>query len=387
MQFGIKAAGLINALGATTAQVLAEFCHGQSPLQPRDDLLYDRSVMVGMVDVALPEISDPIFNTRCNRLLKAAALQIDNDIRSVLDQYGPDRVAVVAGSSTTGIYEGEVAQGVFLDTGRYPDWFHYKYQELSAPSEFLVAHYGVQGPSYTISTACTSSTKAFGSAARLIRLGIVDAVLVVGADTLCRLTLNGFDCLDSLMSDGLCQPFSANRDGINIGEGAGVMIVTKETDCEVHLLGVGESSDGHHLTAPDPDGVGAVDAMRQALDQAGLETVDYVNLHGTATRANDAMESRAIHAVFGDTVLCSSTKPLTGHTLGAAGITEVGLCYALLADKSDRVPAQIWDGQADPNCPPIRLVGADARCELVTCMSNSFAFGGNNASVILGRPR
>jgi 3-oxoacyl-[acyl-carrier-protein] synthase-1 len=201
------------------------------------------------------------------------------------------------------------------------------------------------------------------------------------------LTLNGFDSLESL-ARSTCNPFSANRCGINIGEGACVFLVTK-IPAAVRLCGVGESSDGYHMSAPDPYGKGAEIAMRAALGDAGLRPSDigYVNLHGTATPKNDEMESRVVARVFGLDVPCSSTKALIGHTLGAAGAQELGLCWLLLADGQSRrrLPAHVWDAVRDPKLPAINLVDAGAQWERDAFLSNSFAFGGSNTSVILGR--
>jgi 3-oxoacyl-[acyl-carrier-protein] synthase-1 len=236
-----------------------------------------------------------------------------------------------------------------------------------------------------VSTACTSSAKAFSSARRLLSAGLCDAVLVGGVDTLCGLTLNGFGALESL-SQGLCNPSSKNRDGINIGEGAALFLMSREPG-PVAVLGIGESSDAYHISGPDPEGRGAELAMRQALMQAGVLQVDYLNLHGTATVQNDQMENTVVHRVLGSEVPCSSTKPLVGHMLGAAGATEAAFCWMLLTEsKATPLPPHAWDGVADPALPQLMLSSkgdAPRRCQVVA--SNSFAFGGNNACLVLGR--
>jgi 3-oxoacyl-[acyl-carrier-protein] synthase-1 len=240
---------------------------------------------------------------------------------------------------------------------------------------------------YTISTACSSSAKAFASAARLFAAGFCDAAIVGGVDSLCLLTLNGFDALESL-SPERCNPFSANRRGINIGEGACVFVVSRRPSA-IRLCGVGESSDGYHISAPDPSGRGAEAAIRAALADAGAHPGDvgYVNLHGTATPKNDEMESEVMARVFGLDVPCGSTKSLIGHTLGAAGAQELGLCWLLLGDvnAARRLPAHGWDGVRDSRVPPINLVGAGASFEREVFVSNSFAFGGSNAALAIGR--
>ena len=242
-----------------------------------------------------------------------------------------------------------------------------------------------------MATACSSSAKVFASARRLIRTGIADAAVVGGADTLCRLTLNGFASLEAL-SAGICNPFSVNRDGITIGEGAAAFLM-QPGDGPIRLLGVGESSDAHHVSAPDPSGAGAAAAMRAALADAGLtpDDIAYVNLHGTATPLNDAMESRALASVFARPVPASSTKSLTGHMLGAAGGCEAAFLWLTLSPEHNpagRLPPHVWDGAADPALPTVALVGPGARLpaqQRLALLSNSFAFGGSNAAVILGR--
>ena len=254
-------------------------------------------------------------------------------------------------------------------------------------AEFAARYPKLTGLRYTISTACSSSAKAFASAWRLLAADRCDAAIVGGVDSLCQLTLNGFDALESLAPDR-CNPFSANRRGINIGEGACVFIVSK-VPAAVRLAGVGESSDGFHISSPDPSGRGAEAAIRAALALAGAQpdAVGYVNLHGTATPKNDEMESQVMARVFGLEVPCSSTKSLVGHTLGAAGALELGFCWLLLADANveRRLPAHAWDGARDRALPPINLIENTTRWERDLFVSNSFAFGGSNAAVAVGR--
>jgi 3-oxoacyl-[acyl-carrier-protein] synthase-1 len=216
-----------------------------------------------------------------------------------------------------------------------------------------------------------------------------DAVIAGGADSLSRLTVRGFQSLESI-SRGISNPLSINRDGINIGEGACLMLVSKEPSA-IGLLGAGASSDAHHISAPDPEGRGARDAMLRALADAAVaaDAVDYINLHGTGTPLNDSMESRAVTEVFGSAVPCSSTKPLTGHTLGAAGAIELGFCWLMLSDANTAwaLPPHCWDGQVDPELRQLEIVGQGHRATTrpKVCLSNSFAFGGNNASLLIGR--
>jgi 3-oxoacyl-[acyl-carrier-protein] synthase-1 len=296
---------------------------------------------------------------------------------------------VVLGTSTAGIAEGEAAMAALVREGRFPQGFQYRQQELGRGAQFLARFLRLTGPAYVVSTACTSSVKAIAAACRLIRAGVCDAVLTGGADTLCGLTVNGFAALESTALD-LCNPLSRNRRGINLGEGVALMLVSREP-ATVEILGCGESSDAHHISAPDPSGRGAEAAMRAALAEAGLtpEAVDYLNLHATATPKNDHMEAHAVHRVFPRGVACSGTKPLTGHTLGAAGATEVAFCWLALQGDG-RLPPHVWDGEADPELPALLQTAPGARFRRIggrVCMSNSFAFGGSNASLILGDAR
>ena len=220
-------------------------------------------------------------------------------------------------------------------------------------------------------------------------MDLCDAVIVGGADTLSALTVRGFQSLEAI-SRGVSNPMSVHRDGINIGEGACVMLMSRDPS-EIELLGVGASSDAHHISAPDPTGAGASDAMLRALADASMppRDIDYINLHGTGTPLNDSMESHAVERVFGPGVACSSTKPLTGHTLGAAGAIELALCWLTLADinVSNRLPPHRWDGARDPALATLHLVscGESMGARPTRCLSNSFAFGGNNASLVIGR--
>jgi 3-oxoacyl-[acyl-carrier-protein] synthase-1 len=293
----------------------------------------------------------------------------------------------VLGTSTSGIEAGEAAIEAFTRTGRMPAGYHYRQQEIGTAAEFAARYLELTGLRYTISTACSSSAKAFASAWRLLEAGRCDAAIVGGVDSLCKLTLNGFDSLESLAPD-LCNPFSVHRRGINIGEGACVFVLSKRPSA-IRLCGVGESSDGYHISAPDPSGRGAEAAIRAALEQAGAApaAVGYVNLHGTATPKNDEMESEVVARIFGFEVPCSSTKPLIGHTLGAAGAQELGFCWLALTDANAerRVPPHRWDGARDPKLPAINLAGRGTVWERDLMVSNSFAFGGNNAAIAIGR--
>jgi 3-oxoacyl-[acyl-carrier-protein] synthase-1 len=293
---------------------------------------------------------------------------------------------VIIGSSTSGIAEGEAAIAALVRDGTMPVGFHYGQQDLYSAARFVAARVGACGPAVTVSTACSSSAKALASAARWLRAGLCDAVVAGGADSLCAFTVAGFSALESVSAQR-CNPSSRNRRGINIGEGAALFVLTREPG-SVRLSGWGESSDAHHISAPEPQGKGAEAAMRQALARAGLapEAIDYINLHGTATPLNDLAESLAVQRIFGEGPWCSSTKPLTGHALGAAGAIEAAFCWLLLQDNAaGALPPHWWDGLIDPALAPLRLVPPDTRLghRPRHMLSNSFAFGGNNASLIL----
>lgn len=386
----ITAYGLISALGegvdASAEALLAWQAKGSTPLTRHNQALLDgRLTPVGRVEGELPAIPAALapYASRNNQLLLAALAQIRPALDEALATFGPARVGLVLGTSTAGIGEAELAIAADRRGEAVPTAFDYRQQELGSPSEFLARHLGLEGPAYTLSTACSSSARAFISGQRMLAAGLVDAVLVGGADSLCGLTLNGFDSLESL-SGTLCQPFDNDRQGINIGEGAALFLLSRQP-APIALLGAGESSDAWHISAPHPDGVGAEAAMGMALAQAGLtpEQVGYINLHGTATRLNDAMESQAVYRLFGDRVPCSSTKPLTGHVLGAAGAIEAALACLLLERALPLPPQRVMTG--DPALAPIRLVSGTTPLATPRILSNSFAFGGNNVSLLFGK--
>ncbi|WP_449430755.1 beta-ketoacyl-[acyl-carrier-protein] synthase family protein [Pseudomonas putida] len=390
----LNALGLVCALGRDQAEVARRLFAGDcSGLQPASGWIPERRPVVGAVAGALPAVPLPGQHSRNNQLLYSAALQIEPAIRQAITRYGAHRLAVILGTSTAGIAEASADIATYLQAGHFPERYRYDQQALSAPAEFLADWLQSSGPAYVISTACTSSGRALLSARRLLQLGLCDAVLCGGVDSLCGLTLNGFSALEAV-SEQRCNPFSVNRAGINIGEAAALFLMTREPNPEapnIALLGAGASCDAHHISAPDPTGKGALQSMGKALDNAGLvpAQIAYLNLHGTATAHNDAMESLAVHQLFGSQLPCSSSKPMTGHTLGAAGALEAAVCWLSLSEHNPHglLPPHVWDGQGDPLLPALNLV--DSRQRLTQArprrlMSNSFAFGGNNVSLILG---
>ncbi len=303
------------------------------------------------------------------------------------ERHGADRVGVFLGTSTAGILQTELAyRRRDADTGALPDDFDYGgTHNAFSLAAFAREYLGLEGMAMAISTACSSSAKVFAAAARQIALGTIDAAVVGGVDTLCLTTLYGFASLQ-LTSTAPCRPYDPSRDGLSIGEGAGFALLQRAEGAaagEIMLLGVGESSDAHHMSAPHPEGLGARLAMSAALKAAGLSVsdIDYINLHGTATPANDAAEGMAVAAEFGDRVPCNSTKGATGHTLGAAGAIEAVICAMALSD--GRMPGSPGTQQLDPEIRVNYLLhGRDA--PLKRALSNSFGFGGSNCSLILG---
>lgn len=376
-----------NSLGRDWGEVAARlFAADKVGLDGRAELNDGRSVPVGRLGFELAALPQALcgWEGRNNRLVHYCLTPLLPEIDRAAARFGSHRIGVVIGTSTSGIESSEAALRERVDTGAWPEGYRFERQELGDPSAFIAAAIGAEGPYYSISTACTSGAKALASAARLIRLGLCDVVVAGGVDTLCGLTLNGFSVLDSIASER-CNPFSVNRSGINIGEGGALFVVTREA-AEIRLVGWGESADAHHLSAPDPEGAGAKRAIEQALHRAGIGASDisYLNLHGTATRLNDAMEARVTHEIFGSELPCSSTKGLTGHMLGAAGSSEAA--FVAMALISGKAPPHVWDGEVDPALAALHL--ADRIGEPVArryMMSCSYAFGGNNAALILAR--
>ena len=391
----LNALGVICSLGRNKDEVARHLFAGDcSGMRSEAGWVPERSLPVGAVRGELVAIPAELArqHTRNNQLLLEAALQIRQDIDQAIQTYGRDRIGIVLGTSTSGIEEASQGLAHYIREQQFPPQYDYQQQELGAPATFLADWLQLSGPAYVISTACTSSARALMSAQRLLDLGVCDAVLCGGVDSLCKLTLNGFSALEAV-SEQRCNPFSVNRNGINIGEAAVLFLMTRCANEQptLALLGGGASSDAHHISAPEPSGRGARQAMHKALDRAGLQPgqISYLNLHGTATQHNDAMESQAVASLFPAGVPCSSTKPLTGHTLGAAGALEAAFCWLSLgADNPGRVlPPHLWDGQPDPGLPALQWVTPTDRLASIGpryLMSNSFAFGGNNVSLIIG---
>jgi 3-oxoacyl-[acyl-carrier-protein] synthase-1 len=330
------------------------------------------------------------YDCRNNRLAAAALEQdnFDSAVATARERYGAERIAVILGTSTSGILETEHAyRRRDAQTGKLPG--DYRFQQthnLYASADFVQRALKLAGPAAIVSTACSSSAKVFASASRLIELGLCDAAVVGGVDSLCLNTLYGFASLE-LVSNEPCRPCDAERGGISIGEAAGFALLERPQNARAHsgvaLLGYGESSDAYHMSTPHPEGNGAALSMQRALANARLDAanIDYINMHGTASQVNDAMEDKAITRVFGRATPASSTKGWTGHALGAAGITEAVI--AALCIQHGFMPGNLNVRRVDPTFTSLMLTeGRQAPVKRV--LSNSFGFGGSNATLIFG---
>lgn len=346
---------------------------------------------IGRVDGLEDETLPPalaLWECRNNRLAWLALQQdgVVDAVESLKQRYGAGRIAVVLGTSTSSIGATEEAYERLDGEGRFPaDLARPRVHTPHSLGGFVQEALQLSGPCATVATACSSSAKVFAQASRLIDAGLADAALVGGVDTLCGSVLFGFNSLE-LVSAQPCRPFDAARNGLSLGEAGGFAVLERAADGEpgVQLRGYGESSDAHHMSAPHPEGLGAHLAMRDALARAGIaaDDVGYLNLHGTATPANDTIEARAVAALFPPTLHASSTKGWTGHTLGAAGIVES--VFALLALEHGVLPGILNSDTPDPdNGPQIRFENASR--DIRYAMNNSFGFGGNNCSLLFGR--
>lgn len=382
---------MVNALGDTREAILARLAAGSTGLAPlREGVLsaplgFDTAV--GEVTTALPELPRELAarSTRLARMAVHLVNGLENPLRRARERWRPERIAILLGTSTAGAATTERAYRDFVRNGVFPGAYDFRLQHTyGAVLDVVAALTGARGPASMVSTACTSGSKPFATAQRLIEADMIDAAIVGGVDTLCSLTLNGFHLLQALDTRP-CRPFSSDRRGISIGEGGAFALVERNGDARVVLEGVGETSDAYHISAPHPEGLGALAAMREALARAGRAPadVDHVNAHGTGTQLNDSAEAKAILTVLGPEVPVVSTKGFTGHTLGAAGAIEFVLsAYAI---EEGWIPRSIGSNPADPTL-GIRVVSEVMRGAFRRVISNSFAFGGNNVSVVVGAP-
>jgi 3-oxoacyl-[acyl-carrier-protein] synthase I len=374
---------MCNPLGVERDVVLEALREGRSGLGPVPFKL-PFVTLAGRVTAELPELPADLANysTRPARMAAHLIAKLEPSLRRARERYSAGRIGVILGTSTAGAEATENAYRHFVASGKLPDDYDFQHQHTyGAVLQVVKRLGGITGPSWMISTTCTSSAKPLASAMRMVGAGMLDAAIVGGIDTLCAMTLTGFHSLGAL-SDTRCQPFSASRKGINIGEGGSFLLVERSGDARALLEGVGESSDAYHISAPHPEGEGAETAMRRALAQAGRkpEEVDHINAHGTATPLNDIAEGRAIARVFGNDVPVVSTKGYTGHALGGAGSTEA--VFSILAMEESFIPPSLGADPIDPRL-TINVSRERATGRFRRVLSNSFAFGGNNVCVLL----
>ena len=321
--------------------------------------------------------NQPLRWGRGNRLAATLALKLLEPMRALINRYGARRLGIIVGTSVAGMTETET----FFLENKTESRFRDTDLEMFNPARALRTLLPIQGPCQVISTACTSSTKAIADAARLIRNGIIDAALCGGMDAISRFTLAGFGSLGALSSD-MAQPFGTHRDGINLAEGGALFILSREPG-EFEVAGWGETSDAYHISSPDPEALAVKAAMQKALEMGKIDCPDYVCAHGTGTVKNDEMEASAIHDVAPN-ALVSSTKTITGHTLGGAGALSVAA--TLLAMREKRLPANLIEDTVDPHLAKIKLITESvAMPTFCSALCNSFAFGGNNAVLLIKR--
>jgi len=383
---------IVSCAGFGQDATLAALVSGHSGLQPCHFETVALPTWTGEIE-ALDNVRLPAdytaFDCRNNRLAETALGQdgFAEAVAMAVERYGASRIGVFVGTSTSGILQTEQAfRRRDPGTGQLADGFHYEQtHNTGSLAAYLRARLGLSGPAFVVSCACASSAKAFGHAARMIAAGLCDAAVVGGADSLCLTTLYGFHSLN-LNAPGPCRPFDVRRDGISIGEAAGFVLLERprrDGGDRVHLLGVGESNDAHHMSSPHPEGAGALLAMQRALTSAAVtpSDIDYINLHGTATRIGDSAEDLAVFSLFGEATARGSTKGHTGHTLGAAGIVEA--IISALAIRHNLLPGSPYTETIDPGFRGRYQLTAE-RARIGRVLSNSFGFGGSNCSLVLG---
>jgi 3-oxoacyl-[acyl-carrier-protein] synthase-1 len=353
--------------------------------------IYEKTYFTGYVNTAmLPPVST-CADTRIMRITDAASEQIRDIVHYVTKQFGKDRIAVCIGSCDNGSELSLQAHKEYFKNGKFPDSYEIHFQGASVPAEYIAKKFDISGPVVAYSAACASSADAIIKAAELIAAGFCDAAIAGGVDIASNTALLGFDSLGAIAKT-YCNPFDKNRDGINLGEGGCFFVMSKKPfpdNKKIYLEGYGSSADAHHMTAPAPDGSGASRAMKAALDSAGLnaDDIDYINLHGTGTVHNDSAEAYAVASIFSGSghTLVSSTKTVTGHTLGAAGALEAAICWYTLYSGVHYIPPRCSDGIEDESIPRLRFSEKGSVIDTIKhCMSNSLAFGGCNISLILG---
>lgn len=381
---------LCSALGSDKKTIWQALKNGTRPAFVQKKFREKERYVVEIPQSSLPQVKDAYYDNHVNRLSEVVLSQMETSVCEAVKEFGADRIGVFIGSSDNGSEASLAGLDSFQKTGSYPKKYELKMQQADFAAEYIAKRFGLTGPIFTHSSACASSASAFASARNWLEAGFCDAAIVGGVDIATETVVLGFDSLEAV-SLSPTIPFSKNRTGLTIGDGAAYFLVSKKPGpAKFKVVGIGESADADHVTAPRADGEGAVQAIDKALKDAELSSadIDYINLHGTGTKLNDAMESVAVNRVFGNDTPASSTKGLTGHTLGAAGALEAAFCCLTLSDENTEhvLPMHVFDGERDPSIPEIRLVkNGETAKRLNICMSNSFGFGGCNVSLILSR--
>ena len=339
------------------------------------NIINNKAIRIAPISEDLPIISDADFNIRCNQLILKSLQQLSNSIEYLKTKYKNSEIGVIIATTNSGVAEYELSKNM-------------KHAELGNPALFVKTLLNLKNVYLTVSTACSSGLKAFSLARNIINKEIAKAVIVIGVDSLAKVPLYGFYSLE-LLTDKPSNPFSKNHTGINIGEAVASFIIEKNNK-GIEIAGIGESSDNYHATTPNPNATEVKSAINMALTEAHITAndIDYINLHGTGTYANDLMEAKAINDIFGEAIPASSTKPLTGHCLGAAASIETALCCFLIDNFDGHLYPHVYDNIYDPTIPKINLVKSNNnynRCDI--CMCNSFGFGGSNAILILRKYR
>lgn len=393
----------ICAAGANPNEIWHSVITGNQKNIKKYQSLSGKEFFCGRIDDSLLSPVDDKYDCRIVRILNTAISQLNPLVEKLQKKYGSERIAVLVGSCDNSSETSLAGHRVYFENSKFDSSYNLEMQSADYPATFVKNKYGLKGPSCVFATACSSSASAIIKASQLIRSGIVDVAIAGGVDMASDTALLGFDALEAVSSE-VSNPFSKNRTGITLGEGAAFFVLSKNKDDvkvenlpSVVLLGKGESADASHITAPLADGSGAAQAMQKALDDAAIKStdIDYINFHGTGTHLNDSMEAKAVSNVFekNPTVNVSSTKPLTGHTLGAAGALELSMCYLAIVNNNSVSPKEIklpihkWDGQKDPEMGSFNFVEDNSTFTkpINICMSNSFAFGGCNVSLIIGK--
>ena len=388
--------GIACAAGTTAADFWRALTTGSQDGLVKVKTHSGREFYAAKVDDGALKKTGARYDMRAIQIEDCALEQIAPAVEAAKQKYGAARIAVCVGCCDNGSEFSVAGHREYFEKGAFPKNYSLEIQSADYPATYIKEKFGLAGPAYVFATACSSSGSAIIKAAQLIKAGIVDAAICGGVDVASDTVLLGFDSLEAV-SENKTNPFSAARSGITLGEGAAFFLLSKDKG-PVELLGWGESADASHMTAPLADGSGAFCAMKEALAFAGLDAskIDYVNLHGTGTRLNDSMEAKAVAQVFGslaEAVPASSTKPMTGHTLGASSAVELAACWLSIVNNDKKssaeikLPLHVYDGNYDPDLPRLNLIGPETKFNkrINVCMSNSFGFGGCNVSLIIGK--